>query len=209
MSFGARLREYRKDMRLSTRALASILKKSVGSINNWEQDKNAPQTLPELTAIADTLGVTMDWLVGRLVLTKWGTDIQILQVSLAAHASSITATDVLHRMVQVVEFCQKQSAVCRQEWFMAGVCGLSMPDFRRFLAKDIDPDHETFLRLAEFTLLPEAWLAEGDVTRLGRSGNLGAYTPFVQRMVADGIAPVEADLNYEWLRGRIAQQRTQ
>jgi transcriptional regulator with XRE-family HTH domain len=64
MTFGERLKEARTDRKLSQATLGSRVGVSYVTINHYEQNKTAP-SIDKLVAIANALGVTLDWLCGK------------------------------------------------------------------------------------------------------------------------------------------------
>lgn len=63
MTFGERLKECRKDKKLTRTALAKITGICVRSIENYEDDINDP-SLFKISCIATALGVSIDYLAG-------------------------------------------------------------------------------------------------------------------------------------------------
>ena len=64
MEFGKRLRELRKNKRLSQDALAEIIGVSKSSISMWERGLRTPE-LETFEALADFFNVNMDYLKGK------------------------------------------------------------------------------------------------------------------------------------------------
>lgn len=59
-----RIRQARHRTGLSQRALARALRVTPGAVAHWELAHGAPAA-PKLPALADMLGVSLDWLLGR------------------------------------------------------------------------------------------------------------------------------------------------
>jgi transcriptional regulator with XRE-family HTH domain len=64
MGFGERLRDARKDKKLTGEELGRRVGMTKAGISHWEKDRYEPN-LAQLTALADELEVTADWLLGR------------------------------------------------------------------------------------------------------------------------------------------------
>lgn len=62
MTFGSRLRYYRKKQRLSQHALGGIINKPQTTISDWEVGKTLPNVI-EALKIADALEVPLDKLL--------------------------------------------------------------------------------------------------------------------------------------------------
>ncbi|VIQ83164.1 Cro/CI family transcriptional regulator [Streptococcus pneumoniae] len=62
--FSERLKELRKEKKLTQTELASKLDISQKSYSNWESGKAEP-TLDNIIKLADLLEVSLDWLFGR------------------------------------------------------------------------------------------------------------------------------------------------
>ena len=64
MSFGKRITEVRKEKEMSQEQLAKILNTTPTTIGRYERDEVKP-SIDVATKIADALGVSLDYLVGR------------------------------------------------------------------------------------------------------------------------------------------------
>lgn len=64
MNFAERLQEIREDRGISRKELASKLNITVSALGMYEQGRREPN-LEMLVRLADTFGVTLDFLVGR------------------------------------------------------------------------------------------------------------------------------------------------
>lgn len=205
MGFGERLKSYTKLMGVTQRFVADLIGDSEQTLTNWGRGVNPPAV--KLLKLADATGATIDWWLGRTVMTMWGFDIQHMQLAVREMAPHIEATDLVDRCVKVIELCVKNSETCAKDWFMPGVCGLSAADFNRLLMDKDDLSPITLGRLAEFTCLHEDWLMDGDLDALNRQVDLGAYHHIARRWAEDDIKPEELEANYEPFRRRIIQQR--
>jgi len=93
MKFGERVSELRKDCGLKQKDIATVLNVAVSTVSNYETDSHEPD-LDNLCKLADMLGVSTDYLLGR-------TDIKIDINALNEHISStLTKADVLKMMEQ-------------------------------------------------------------------------------------------------------------
>ena len=93
MGFGERVSELRKDRGLKQKDLATQLNVAVSTVSNYETDSHEPD-LENLCKIADLLGVSTDYLLGR-------TDIKIDINTLKEPVSqTLTKSDVLRMMEQ-------------------------------------------------------------------------------------------------------------
>lgn len=62
--FGKRLREFRKEKKLTQKELAEQIGIKQNSYSDWETGKNEP-SLENLVKLADLFEVPLDWLFGR------------------------------------------------------------------------------------------------------------------------------------------------
>ena len=93
MKFGERISELRKDHGLKQKDIATELNVAVSTVSNYETDSHEPD-LDNLCKLADMLGVSTDYLLGR-------TDIKLDINALNEHVSStLTKADVLKMMEQ-------------------------------------------------------------------------------------------------------------
>ena len=93
MKFGERVSELRKDRGLKQKDIAIELNVAVSTVSNYETDSHEPD-LDNLCKLADMLGVSTDYLLGR---TDIKTDINALKEPIS---STITKADVLKMMEQ-------------------------------------------------------------------------------------------------------------
>lgn len=206
MGFGEQLKTYTKFMHVTQRFVAGLIDESEQTLVNWGRGTN--MSGDQLGKLADATGATTDWWLGRRVLTMWGPDLLELQDALQEAAPHLEALDLVERSVKVIRFMQDRNKLCREEWFMAGVLGLSHPEFRRLMTELPDDMSSTALkRLSQFTLLHPDWLMDGDVESLTRRPKLGEYLQFVRMCAEDGIKGPELVSNYDWFLRKIVQQR--
>lgn len=93
MQFGERVSELRKDRGLKQKDIANLLNVAVSTVSNYETDSHEPD-LENLCKLADLLGVSTDYLLGR---TDIKTDINALKEPIH---QTITKADVLRMMEQ-------------------------------------------------------------------------------------------------------------
>lgn len=76
--FGQRLRELRKEKRMSQQEMGEILNASQQSIGNWERGRNFP---PEevVLKVADYFDVSIDYLYGKDV-PRWATQDDVVDL---------------------------------------------------------------------------------------------------------------------------------
>lgn len=63
-AFGKRLKELRKDKKLTQKELATVLKVSGNTICSWENDKQEP-SMADLMELSETFEVSLDYLFGK------------------------------------------------------------------------------------------------------------------------------------------------
>ncbi len=63
-AFGKRLKELRRDKKLTQKQLAAFLKVSGNTICSWENDKQEP-SMADLLKLSETFEVTLDYLFGK------------------------------------------------------------------------------------------------------------------------------------------------
>ena len=62
--FSERLKLVRKEKKLTQKQIAKLLSIDEGAIGHWEHERGQP-SFSVLCHLADALGVSLDWLVGR------------------------------------------------------------------------------------------------------------------------------------------------
>lgn len=93
MTFGERFSELRKDRGIKQKEIAAQLNVAVSTVSNYETDSHEPD-LNNLCKVADILGVSTDYLLGR---TDIPNDINDLKETVY---QSITKADVINMMEQ-------------------------------------------------------------------------------------------------------------
>lgn len=96
MKFGERLSELRRDCGLKQKDIATELSVAVSTVSNYETSSHEPD-LKGLCKLADMLGVSTDYLLGR---TDIKTDINALKEPVS---DTLTKADVLDMMEQFTE----------------------------------------------------------------------------------------------------------
>ena len=74
MEFGDRLKVLRKERRISQKELAHAINVSARVIGYYETNQRFPKDARTLTAIADFLGVSLDYLLGEELPTRFSYD---------------------------------------------------------------------------------------------------------------------------------------
>ena len=90
-SFGEILASLREERGIYQKELAVILKVSVGTVSNYENDIHYPD-LETLTLIADYFGVTTDYLLGR---TPYRYNLENLNEEYVSHVTISDLVDVM------------------------------------------------------------------------------------------------------------------
>lgn len=100
MKLGERMAELRKDCGIKQKEIAKVLNVAVSTVSNYETDSHEPD-LANLSMIADMLGVSTDYLLGR-------TDIKHnMNVLKEPICDAITKEDILH----MFEYLSKEDCV--------------------------------------------------------------------------------------------------
>lgn len=100
MKLGERMAELRKDCGIKQKEIAKVLNVAVSTVSNYETDSHEPD-LANLSLIADMLGVSTDYLLGR-------TDIKHnMNVLKEPICDAITKEDILH----MFEYLSKEDCV--------------------------------------------------------------------------------------------------
>ncbi|MFZ4908213.1 helix-turn-helix domain-containing protein [Enterococcus thailandicus] len=79
MDFGARLKELRKNKRLTQQELGDIIHVSKVSISGYERGERSPDR-ETLTALADFFEVTTDYLLGRNQTPDWADEDDLVEL---------------------------------------------------------------------------------------------------------------------------------
>ena len=94
MKIGERMSELRRDRGLKQKEIAKVLNVAVSTVSNYETDSHEPD-LSNLCKLADLLGVSTDYLLGR-------TDIkESMNVLKEPIHENLTKEDVLHMMEHI------------------------------------------------------------------------------------------------------------
>lgn len=91
MTFGERFSKLRKERKIKQKEIAAMLNVAVSTVSNYETDSHEPD-LQNLCRLADILGVSTDYLLGR---TDIQTDYSVFSETVY---HSITKADVIHLM---------------------------------------------------------------------------------------------------------------
>lgn len=91
MKIGERISELRKDRGMKQKEIARELNVAVSTVSNYETDSHEPD-LTNLCKLADMLGVSTDYLLGR---TDIPTNINVLKESIH---DMITKEEVIHML---------------------------------------------------------------------------------------------------------------
>ena len=97
MTFGQRVREYRKKLRLSQNALAELAGVSPRTIFGYEVGTTFPRTETILNRLADALGITREELVGNTMKTNLvNSDLSDLSYEIQAQILTRKVTSLLY-----------------------------------------------------------------------------------------------------------------
>lgn len=91
MKIGEKIAELRKDLGLKQKDVATVLNVAVSTVSNYETDSHEPD-LNNLCKLADILGVSTDYLLGR---TNIPDNMNVLKETIH---DTITKEDVLNMM---------------------------------------------------------------------------------------------------------------
>lgn len=201
---GERLVAYAEQMGLSQKSMSQILSQGRGtvspkSVSAYFAGTRTP-TYYGLIAMADRLGVSLDWLTGRADYPMWSPDVLELRLKLRARAPEVTAVNPLERMIRMVRLCGELNPRCRQEWFMAGILGYTQKDYPRFLAGEVISIDISLPRFADFAGLPELWLFLGEAQYLKESEDYRDFLQLLIDMVQLGIPKESLRRNMDAIR---------
>ena len=91
MKIGERMSELRKDRGLKQKEIAEVLNVAVSTVSNYETDSHEPD-LTNLCKLADLLGVSTDYLLGRTDIKE---NMNVLKEPIH---DTITKEEVIHMM---------------------------------------------------------------------------------------------------------------
>lgn len=94
MKIGERMAELRKDRGLKQKEIAEVLNVAVSTVSNYETDSHEPD-LTNLCKLADLLGVSTDYLLGRTDIKE---NMNILKEPIH---ENLTKEDVLHMLEHI------------------------------------------------------------------------------------------------------------
>lgn len=190
---GWRLRAAREWYGVGLPEFAKYLGVSEARYRNWEQEGErfrAPNDLATIVRLAEVLGVTEGWLMGRPTAARWNEDVhglrQFLRRELAARTDLAGLSDA-PRVAAVMAAVGRY----RNDWAPAefgwGLCGVDRKTFDRILAGQTPVTDTVLARLDEFTLLGD-WLVTGDPADLTAAG-VGPYEDDALALIRARVPP--------------------
>lgn len=190
---GWRLREAREWYGVSLPEFARFLGVSEARYRNWEQEGErfrAPNDLGTIVRLAESLGVTEGWLMGRPTAPKWNEEVHALRIALRqqlAQRHDLMGLSDLPRVACVLELIRQFKADWVPAQFGWGLCGVDPKTWGRILAGVVPVTDTILSRLDQFTLLGD-WLTTGDPADLASPG-LGGYEEDALALARAGIPP--------------------
>lgn len=149
-------------MNLTQEQMAAILGVDRSTYTHYEH-KTQP-TLTKALAIAKTLGVTMDWLLGCSSAPKWGGAIKAFRLRVHGELTNLAkAPTVIDRSRQIIAIMREEAGPLNEKWFQSGTLGISPESFDDFMAnpgQSLGP--HSIMRLADLVGVPDMWLMLGE-----------------------------------------------
>lgn len=202
-----RLNLYLQDMRLEKRTLGQILGVRPQTVTDYVQGTAAP-TAQGLLRAAESLGVSIDWLLGLSTAARWSPDIQHMRIWLRGVARDVQATGLLERILAIIDLMNCRVGVTKADWFMAGILSISPDEYRNLRSgAEVPLNSLSLARFCDFTSLPEMWMMLGDATYLDSDIDLADYGNVVLRFVELGISADELHQNLNRINQMVQQMR--
>ena len=170
--------------------VAKIIKKSAQAIGRYRRGEISP-TLDDLPDIAKALGVTTDYLLGVTTTRKWGPEVENLRFHLRSNLDRVKYSSVLRHVVAVIRILQEYSELCKQEWFMAGILGIPVKEYKLLMDDQGQLEEENLERFAEFAGISTLWLKRLESQHLPGLPDIAEYYPAVAKLHVWGITGEE------------------
>lgn len=162
-----RVKQLRDHLGLSHEHLATVTGLSVERLTLLESGDRP--LLDEVIAIADALGVSIDWLLDR-GNEQWGARLLQARRALADHLRTLPSPQQIQlmgattgeRIAYVVEFLRKEAPGLMQDWYVSGWLGLTQKSAERLLRGELDATTPVVARVSDLAGLPELWMRTGD-----------------------------------------------
>lgn len=156
-SCAARLTEHLTWTGWSPTTLASILGLSDREFIGYLSGRMLP-TEDQVQAWAAVLGLAPGWLSGSSPFPWWSDHVQELGWKIARAVCSTHGFDRDDRMRQVMRLAEAFSPLCRTQWFLPGLLGIDLLQYRRFMRNLSEADASMQERLCSALDLSLAWL---------------------------------------------------
>lgn len=155
-SCAARLQEHLDYTGWSPQILSSIL--GLTELQLAEYLAGAVPTEEQIRDWAATLGLSREWLSGATPHPRWGVPVQVLGQTIARVVCTMSDLPLEERMRQVLRLAEVSSPLCRTQWFLPGLMGVDLLQYRRFV-RSLSPATPTMIhRLCAAFDISLAWL---------------------------------------------------
>jgi hypothetical protein len=184
--FRDRLWHYARHMKWTQDTFAHILEhKTKGRVAAWMREVDTRQpSADQIFDIAERLCISLDWLLGRETVDMWSPDVHAARLYLRSHLSGVHLDTPLERVKYIVHLLGERLPQLAHPHITGGILGLNTKEYERFTSGQPSISQHTIHRLAEFTLIPDAWFwSETAPSPLA----LGEYEEAVLRLNQEGV----------------------